>query len=208
MAMLAAAFPEHHWLEWKFKVSPRYMWKSEYVKEGGEGEGGSGEPCCLLGSFGVRLHSSRVTLTHWHDYTSRTLSRTLFGSPLPHTLMRACRKTVCEYLQWLATMLNFKSMDDWYTLRPVDLRNYGGSSLIRFHDGIPGIMQFAYLSPFLLLCLTSTSLNYMTSLFSFYDTNRYPSHKWEVERFKQVLSFTERMIPFSKDQDVVVDRYF
>lgn len=82
MSMLSQAFPQHHWLEWRFASTPRSFWRDQ--------------------------------------------------------------KNIRTYMDWLGVMLNVKAMDEWYAIRPMQLKQYGGASLLVMYTTMPTVLHRAY----------------------------------------------------------------
>lgn len=55
------------------------------------------------------------------------------------------RKNTRAYMDWLGVMINIKTMEEWYGVKPMHLKQYGGASLLVIHTTIPNILQWAYL---------------------------------------------------------------
>lgn len=144
--LLRELFPQHDWLEWKFKAAPFGFWKSQenirrYIQ-------------WFEREMKIRTPEDWYRITH-DDIIER------FGSGLLIQYSHGLRKLLkeiypkqkwlewrfsqiqtgfweqpenrLEYLHWLGKTLGFRKVEDWYELKRIHFTKNYGATLFTFH---------------------------------------------------------------------------
>lgn len=59
-------------------------------------------------------------------------------------LSHSNRINVRKFLEWMGSVLNFKTMRDWYAANTRDFNRLGGGTVMRRHHSIPNVVMRAY----------------------------------------------------------------
>lgn len=154
------AFPNHSWQFWRFKKVPIGIWSQierqkefmEYVK--------------TTLSISNPEDWYAITTTQLEDLGALTLIRNIYNMQLPdlikattfpgHRWQRwkftrlgrnlwADEKTVREYVMWLHDELGLQSLDDWYSVSKLQVKQLHGAPLLRRHnESLLKILAIAY----------------------------------------------------------------
>ena len=157
--LLKDLFPDHIWFVWKFKSSPKDIWKDDIIRK---------QYMDWLGK-----HLGYKTIEDWYgitqqtivkNYGSRLLSGYFQGSPMnllkhvypeydwmPWLFNEAPTGTwdkpgmVRMCLDWLGIKLRFTTMEDWYKIRANDFKYHVGNGILhKFSHSPSDIVKFAY----------------------------------------------------------------
>ncbi len=156
--LVAAAFPEYEWDEWKFEVTPNYFWDEpancrRYLEWLGE-QLGFKEPrdWYRIQTRDFSNHRGETLLLkfngspsavvkfgfpeyEWHEWLFNLTPRNFWDEPAN------CRR----YLEWLGEQLGFKEPRDWYRIQACDFSNHSGVALLdRFNRSPSAVVRFGF----------------------------------------------------------------
>lgn len=154
LQMLQSLYPQHEWIPWKFIQVPSDYWKDTKNQRlfmdwlGVHLEFKVMEDWYNITSDLIIKHGGRGLLSYFHSSPFEIL-QTLYPNydwlpwkftHISNDYWKSTSNQKC-YLEWLGKQLNFKSMEDWYSLSVDQIAKHGGKSILHHHHSIPQMIQ-------------------------------------------------------------------